>query len=371
MNQKFKEKFANKKIKIGILCGGRSAEHEVSLLSAKNVVKALDPQRYEVTIIGISKTGQWKLLQPGFWLENDADPKLVKFGKVIDNLNLLPGEQNNQLSLQKNSEPISKLDVVFPVLHGPNGEDGTVQGLLKLMNIPFVGPGVLGSAVGMDKDVMKRLLRDAKIPVANFVSFLKSEIDEIDYDQITSRLGTTVFVKPANLGSSVGISKATNSDEFNSAIDLAFKYDTKILIEEAIKGREIECSVLGNENPIASIPGEIIPKSGFYSFDAKYIDAEGAALEAPAKLSAEMVAKVQRIAIKAFKVLCCEGLSRVDLFLKEDGELLINEINTIPGFTKISMYPKLWEISGIGYSELIDKLVELAIERWERDNELL
>jgi D-alanine-D-alanine ligase len=252
--------------------------------------------------------------------------------------------------------------VVFPILHGPYGEDGTVQGLLKLADVPFVGSGVLGSAVSMDKDVMKRLFRDAGIPIGKFLTYTVHNPPE-SFAAITAALGSPVFVKPANLGSSVGISKARNEDEFTAAVQEAFQYDTKIIIEEFIKGREIECGVLGNENPVASVPGEVIHTHEFYSYEAKYLDENGAALEIPAKLDSETQKHIQELAIKAFQVLCGEGLSRVDFFLKENGEIFVNEINTMPGFTKVSMYPKLWEASGIGYTELISRLIELSINK--------
>jgi D-alanine-D-alanine ligase len=265
---------------------------------------------------------------------------------------------------------LGKVDVVFPVLHGPFGEDGTVQGLLKLANLPFVGAGVLGSAVGMDKDVMKRLLRDAKIPVPKFLVFERSELGRIKYAPVKRLLGLPFFVKPANLGSSVGISKVTNEREFSGALREAFRYDNKVLLEEGINGREIECSVLGNDNPIASLPGEIITSHDFYSYDAKYLDEKGAQLIVPARLPKQVVTRIQELALKAFKVLCCEGMGRVDFFLRGRSEVIVNEINTIPGFTTISMYPKMWQASGISYSRLIDRLIRLALERFQREKRL-
>jgi D-alanine-D-alanine ligase len=257
--------------------------------------------------------------------------------------------------------PFGGIDVVFPVLHGPFGEDGTVQGLLKLANLPFVGAGVLGSAVGMDKDVMKRLLRDAEIPVGKFLVFQRG--DTLSYGKIKKQLGLPLFVKPANLGSSVGISKVSKKREFRAAIDEAFRYDNKVIIEEYIDGREIECSVLGNDEPAASLPGEIVVRHDFYSYDAKYIDDQGARLEIPAKLSRSVIRKIRKIAVRAYKALCCEGMARVDFFVQANGRVLVNEINTSPGFTKISMYPKMWEASGLSYPRLIDRLIRLALER--------
>src|SRR3989338_3354325 len=354
----------NKKIRVGILFGGKSAEHEVSLRSAKNVYEALDKEKYKPVLIGIDKKGKW-LLEDGsrFFLER-ANAGQEERGESVA---LVPQSEGRVTNFERpgSSETI---DVVFPVLHGTFGEDGTVQGLLKLANVPFVGAGVLGSAIGMDKDVMKRILRDAGIPIAKFKAF--RENDEISFDAVSGDLGVPLFVKPANLGSSVGVAKARDEKEFRAAVRDAFTYDRKILVEEYIQGREIECSVLGNEDPVASLPGEVIPKHEFYSYEAKYIDEDGAALEIPAKLPEETIKRVQDLAVRAFKALECEGMARVDFFLKENGDLFVNEINTIPGFTSISMYPKLWEVSGISYSELVDRLIMLAIERFEQESQL-
>lgn len=358
------------KINVGILFGGKSAEHEVSVQSAKNVYEAIDKNKYQVTMIGISKKGHW-LVDHSF--EKGLVPQFVEGPKnPEDTLALVTGPGEKQFINLDGKNTLEKLDVIFPVLHGPLGEDGTVQGLLKLMNIPFVGPGVLGSAAGMDKDVMKRLLRDAKLPNANFVILHKYTAGNKNpgFQEIKDLLGLPLFVKPANMGSSVGISKVSNEGEFSQAIEEAFKYDHKLIVEEAIVGREIECAILGNDKPMASIPGEIINLQGFYSYDAKYINEKDSLLEIPAKLSSEEIAKVQEAAIKTFQVLCCEGLARVDVFLTPKGEVIVNEINTIPGFTKISMYPKLWQESGISYTDLIDQLIQLALERFKRDMEL-
>jgi len=282
----------------------------------------------------------------------------------------VPYIQTGHLVSLSKKEKIGPIDVVFPLIHGPFGEDGTIQGLLKLMEIPFIGASVLGSAVGMDKDVMKRLLRDAGILIAKFFVVENSEKDKVSFEKIESQLGLPVFVKPANLGSSVGISRVNSKSDYEKALKIAFEYDNKVIVEEQIDGREIECSVLGNDNPIASVPGEILPQDSFYSYNAKYIDANGAKLQIPAKLTQELVEKIQQCAKKVFKTLCCEGMARVDMFLKENGEIVVNEINTIPGFTKISMYPKLWKESGISYSELIDRLIDLAIDRFENERRL-
>lgn len=359
------------KIRVGILFGGQSAEHEVSLQSAKSIVDAIDRSKYEVTLIGIDKEGQWYLNDASTFLLHADNPKLITLTKSNENITLVPGgsSKNNLISLS-GSGNVGAVDVVFPVLHGPYGEDGSVQGLFKLTNIAFVGSGILGAAVSMDKDVMKRLLRGAGIPTANFMAVEKPSLDDISYDEITSSVGIPCFVKPANLGSSVGVSKVENQDQFEAALTDAFQYDNKILIEQFIKGREIECSVLGNEDPIASLPGEVIPSHEFYSYDAKYIDEKGADLRIPAELPEDVVKEVQHLATRTFKALCCEGMARVDFFVTRDNKVYVNELNSIPGFTKISMYPKLWEASGISYPELIDRLIQLALERFERDSKL-
>ena len=351
-----------KKIRVGILFGGKSAEHEVSLQSARNIIDAIDKTKYEVVPIGIDKSGQWFLneaeqLLPETNTEglSDADQNAL--------ITLMP-EGRGELVGQSASDSV---DVVFPVLHGPLGEDGTVQGFLRLADVPYVGADVLGSAVGMDKDVMKRLLRDANIPVAAWRTVHQFQLDDLDEDDVISELGLPLFVKPANLGSSVGVSKVHDKNALISALQEAFRYDKKVLIEAFVEGREIECSVLGNETPIVSIPGEILPQHEFYSYEAKYLDEKGAILHIPADLPEEAVKQMQALAIRTFQVLCCEGMARADFFLKNDSTFVVNEINTIPGFTRISMYPKLWEASGISYTELIDRLIQLGIERYERE----
>ena len=336
------------KINIGIIFGGKSAEHEVSLQSSKNVIEALDKEKYNPVLIKIEKDGKWMLCK-----------EIV----IAPQSN---GVMAELLATEKNQE--FKIDVAFPVLHGTFGEDGTVQGLFKLAGIPFVGASVLGSAVGMDKDVMKRLLREAGIPVAKFLVYTGRAC--VSFAEVVEKLSLPFFVKPANLGSSVGIHKVNNETEFAKAVADAFQYDSKIIIEENVIGREIECAVLGNQEPIASLPGEVIPSHEFYSYEAKYLDDAGAKFKIPADLPSEVIDKIQKLAIQTFKTLCCEGMGRVDFFLKENGEVLVNEINTIPGFTKISMYPKLWKASGIGYSQLLDRLIELAIERFQNEQKL-
>jgi D-alanine-D-alanine ligase len=355
-----------KKIRLGILFGGRSAEHEVSLQSAKNVISALDTKKYELVLIGIDRSGKWYLNEASHFLLNEDDPAHISLEHGKTELAMIPGASSQQIVPLDGKKEIDQLDVIFPILHGPYGEDGTVQGLLRMADVPFVGADVLGSAVSMDKDVMKRLLKEAEIPQARFQSYLDSDQKQIDKKEVQAKVGMPCFIKPANLGSSVGISKAHDEQELMLAIEKAFEFDHKIIIEEYIQGREIECSVLGNENPIASLPGEVIPTHEFYSYEAKYLDQKGASFQIPAVLADSLVKDIQDMAITTFKVLNCEGMARVDFFLKDDGTILVNELNSIPGFTKISMYPKLWEVSGISYPELLDRLVQLALERHER-----
>lgn len=362
------------KTRVAVIFGGRSAEHEVSLQSAKNVIEAIDKNKYDVVLIGIGRDGRWYLNHSSKFILNSTNPKLIALNKSNKEVALISTKTSGQLVNLSDRKGVTSVDVVFPVLHGPYGEDGTIQGLLKLANIPFVGPSVLGSAIGMDKDVMKRLLRDSGVPVANFITLDKTNLRKLNFNKIKKQLGIPLFIKPANQGSSIGDHKVSTEKEFKKAVKDAFKYDNKILIEEYIEGRQLECSVLGNENPIASLPGEIIvnkKKHEFYSYEAKYIDEKGATLVVPAKLPEKIVKDVQKMSVRVFKVLCCEGMARVDFFLRDkDKKLIVNEINTIPGFTKISMYPKLWEASGIPYTELITRLINLAIERQKRDQKL-
>ena len=362
-----------KRIRVGILCGGKSAEHEVSLQSAKSIVEAIDRNKYEVLIIGLDKEGKWRRHDPDGFLKNAENPTQIGLSPSAARLAFVPGEKEQFLLDLNTGKSLGGLDVVFPVLHGPFGEDGTIQGLLKLLDVPFVGPGVLGSAVGMDKDVAKRLFRDAGIPVADYLMVERSSAGHVDFGRAREALGLPFYVKPANLGSSVGVRRVSDGKDFQTAVDEALSYDNKIILEENIPGREIECSVLGNENPIASLPGEVIPntdKHAFYSYEAKYVDETGAHLKIPVDLPQDTIRRIQELAVKSFKVLCCEGMARADFFLKEDQEIVVNELNTIPGFTKISMYPKLWEVSGIPYGELVDRLIRLAMDRYECEKRL-
>jgi len=363
------------RIRVGVLFGGESAEHEVSIQSAKNVVEAIDRNRYDVTLIRIDRSGCWHLDDETSLSPDAANLRRTDLSSGTHHLALAPGGGGN-LIIRDGGDPLPELDVIFPVLHGPMGEDGTIQGLLRLAHIPFVGPSVLGSAIGMDKDIAKRLLRDAGVSVAPFITVLNRGLAP-SWDKVKAELGAPVFVKPANMGSSVGVSKVSSDVEYQAALDEAFSFDTKVLLEFTLQGRELECAVLGNEHPEASIPGEVAPKHEFYSYDAKYLDAAGADLTIPADVTPKTVERVQELSVRVFQILCCEGMARVDFFLTTkssntfaEGELVVNEINTIPGFTRISMYPKLWAASGIPYPDLIDRLIQLAINRWERDHTL-
>lgn len=367
---------SSKKLRVGLLFGGRSGEHEVSLMSAASVLKALDPEKYEVVPIGITREGSWRvgtaaehLLPPG--AQSPAPerllPAVLESGKPVM---ASPDPTAPQLvslnSASPAGEPARPLDVILPVLHGTFGEDGTVQGLLELAGIPYVGAGVLASATGMDKDIMKKLFRDAGLPVVPWVLVLRREWEASPAKVrklIEKEIRYPLFVKPANLGSSVGISKVHKARELAPALDLGAQYDRKILVEKAVNGREIECSVLGNERPEASVPGEIIPINEFYDYEAKYLK-EGSQAIIPARLTRAQTKHVRELALRAFQAIDCAGLARVDLLLdRKTGKIFVNEINTIPGFTPISMYPKLWEASGIPYAQLLDRLIELALER--------
>lgn len=333
-----------------VICGGQSPEHAISVRSAKNILNALDASKYNVTLIGISKEGFWTLLTP-----DQLDGEINSHGKRVT---IVPGSDE---FLQASGHSLGKFDAAFPILHGPNGEDGTMQGLLKLMNVPFVGPGVLGSAVSMDKDITKRLLADAQINVAKWRLIRRG--DEIpSYDDLKSELGSVLFVKPANMGSSVGVHRVSSSDQWDEAILDALNYDRRVLVEESVNGRELECAVRGNDHPQASGVGEV-QSGNFYSFEEKYDAASEAQVVIPAQIDDLHIPKLKETAIKAYRALDCQGMSRVDMFLTDDGKIYVNEVNTIPGFTSISMYPKLWEEADVEYSELLDQLIDFAIER--------
>lgn len=356
-----------KKTTVGLIFGGKSAEHEISLQSARNVFAALDPEKYKVILIGIDHEGHWLLQEATDFLLQSKKTHSTHINKSGLPVALFP-QCDGVLQATNGQIFRQKIDVAFPILHGPFGEDGALQGLLKLANVPFVGSSVLGSAIGMDKDATKRLLRDAGIPIPKFIAVHAVTIPS--FQAAVERLGLPLFVKPANLGSSVGVSKVKGEQDFLPAVQLALSYDRKIIIEEAVLGREIECSVLGNVDPIASLPGEIIPQHEFYSYDAKYRDEHGATLKIPANLSVPLLQRIQHRAIQTFTTLCCEGLARVDFFLTPQHQLLVNEINTLPGFTAISMVPKLWEASGIPSSALVDRLIRLSVERFHEEQNL-
>lgn len=357
------------KIKVAILFGGRSSEHEVSLRSAKNIVDVMDKNLFEPVLIGIDKSGKWYYQSESMKLSNATDAKLVALQDTSTEIIFSQNTDAHYITPSFENNPITTVDVIFPVLHGMFGEDGAVQGLAKLANLPCVGPGILGSAVGMDKDIMKRILRDANIGVAPGITIRRHQRDRYVYADIEKELGNELFIKPVNLGSSVGISYTTNEEEFVAGLDKAFEFDVKVLVESKVIGRELECAVLGNENPLTSIPGEVIPKS-WYSYESKYLDESGAKLEIPAKLTEDEVKRIQKISVDTYEVLECCGMTRVDMFMKENGELIINEVNTLPGFTSISMYPTLWEHSGIPKKDLVTKLINFAIEKHEQTNAL-
>lgn len=352
---------------LGLIFGGRSGEHEVSLQSAASIVKAVNREKFNLFLIALDKKGNWYLADEQDYLDHADDPSKISLKvKPDQQIALVPMDDGNIILKLKDGKKVASLDVVFPIIHGTFGEDGALQGLMAMLNLPCIGADILGSAVGMDKVVAKELLIRANIPVADYVV---AETDD-DLNTIVShtekKFSYPVFIKPACSGSSVGVYKAENAEELKDSVGKALRFDRRVLIEEAIRGREIECAILGNDELLASVPGEIIPRHSFYSYEAKYIDAEGAKLEMPAKISDDTAQKVRELAMLTYKTLSCSGMARVDMFLTVDGQLILNEINTLPGFTKISMYPKLMELSGIPYSQLIDRLVELALERHQQ-----
>jgi D-alanine-D-alanine ligase len=349
-----------KRLRVGILFGGRSGEHEVSLASAASVIRALDPEKYEAVPIGISKDGRWLVSAKAHKMLADV----LKTGNRV----LLPADPSAATLVPLGAgagQPSVPIDVVFPVLHGTFGEDGTVQGLLEMANMPYVGAGVLASAVGMDKDVQKRLFEQAGLPVVSFLVFRRSEWENNREDiaaDVLTQLRLPIFVKPATAGSSVGMTKVTTREQLPEAIDLAAQFGMKIIVERGVDAREIEVSVLGNDEIRASVPGEIVPHRDYYDYKAKYIE-QGTQLVIPAELTEKQVRTFQEYAVKAFRCIDGTGMARCDFFLeKRTNKIYVNELNTIPGFTSISMYPKLWEASGLSYSQLLDELINLALE---------
>lgn len=360
-----------KKLNVMVVFGGRSGEHEVSLMSAASILRAINRDKYNVIPVGITKTGIWKRcdcsideIESGAW-EDDMNLLLQQQGK--ERKTLLPMEKGGGL-LELSNQEVNTIDVIFPVLHGPFGEDGTIQGLFEMMEIPYVGAGVLASAVAMDKGMAKKLFEGAGIPQADYLLLNRKDFknkQEETIEKIEAKFNYPVFVKPANLGSSVGISKAKSREQLIEAMEEAGKYDRRIVIEEFINAREIECAVLGNDEPIASLPAEIIPSHEFYDYRDKYFDGTSQ-YAIPAALSEALLEQVRKMAISVYQLLDCTGLARVDFFVeKETDRILVNEVNTMPGFTQISMYPKMWDVTGLPYEKLIDRLIELAIERFD------
>ncbi len=363
------DKGLHMKKRVAIVFGGRSAEHEISVISAKNVSAALDQSKFELVVIGISKQGTWYQFPDTSVFQSIKSLNDSQLPPQADPVALICVKGKPQLfSLE--SKKTQALDVAFPVMHGTFGEDGCIQGLFKMVNLPFVGCGVLSSAVGMDKEAMKRMIKDAQIPSAKYEVIYSHQVPT--FESLSQSLGLPFFIKPANAGSSVGVHKIKSKADFESKLQDALLYDHKILAEEFIEGREIEVSVLGpNHAPKASVAGEVTPTHEFYSYEAKYLDENGAKLQIPALITPDELQKIQTLACRTFQVLGCDGLSRVDFFLKKSGDVLLNEINTIPGFTQISMYPKMWQASGLGYQELITQLLQFGIEKFDSENALL
>lgn len=348
------------KINAGILYGGKSVEHQVSINSAKNIYQFINRELYEPFLIGIDKKGNWFL--------NEGVSKNVSDGNPL--MLTLEGDQP---SFYTHDNISIKPDVIFPVLHGTGGEDGSIQGMLQVFNIACVGTGVLGSGISMDKIITKELLTKAGLPVIKYEFYTRDQKNEIDFDHIADKIGLPLMIKPASLGSSVGVSKISNKSQFKEALDNSFKYDNQLICEEFIEGRELECAILGNNPAKASIPGEIVVNKDeydFYTFDAKYVDPDAVKLVVPAKIENDVIEEVRDLALRSYKVMRCEDYARVDLFMRQDGKIFVNEINTIPGFTNASMFPLMWEHSGIPYQDLITELITLAIERHKKLNQV-
>lgn len=356
-----------RRLRVGVIFGGRSGEHEVSVMSARGIVRALDPARFEPVLIGIDRQGTWQLIEPKALLEGPAAGAQQVVGErtlVRAQASLAVPDARNDVGDLRGQFGV---DVFFPIVHGSLGEDGALQGLLEMAGAPYVGCGVLGSAVGMDKDVSKRLLRDAGLPVVDYIVARAGRGTEAELvGRVEAELGYPCFVKPANLGSSVGVAKVRSPSELPAALREAFRYDRKLVIERGIAAREIETAVLGLADPEVSVPGEIVPKHEFYSYEAKYLDPDGAQLLVPAPLSEAQTRDVQRLSLRVFDALELEGLARVDFFLEhETGHWFVNEVNTLPGFTEVSMYARMWQHTGLSYRDLVTRLIELGIERFE------
>ncbi|MXP56398.1 D-alanine--D-alanine ligase [Pantoea sp. Mhis] len=356
---------------IGIVFGGQSTEHEVSLQSAINILKAIDKNKYHPVLLRIDKQGEWYLNNVQHVL-NSEEPVIISISK-LDKTKINVKDSSVQYFSNDSLRSVyalSQLDIIFPIIHGKLGEDGTLQGLFRMANLPFVGSDVLGSAISMDKDFTKRLLSHAGLKVAPWCSFTSSQRININPQTLIKRFGLPLFVKPANQGSSIGISKIYDIKDFNTALDLAFTFDQKVLIEKFIKGREIECAILGNDNPQASPCGEILVNDSFYSYNYKYIEKNIAKIIIPAEINYKTSESIRKISINAFQILECCGMARIDVFLTDVGEIIVNEVNTLPGFTDISTYPKLWQVAGLSYKNLINRLIELAQEHHTKNSQL-
>lgn len=350
----------SQKLNIAILYGGRSVEHEISIRSATNVVANIDLQSFETILLGIDKKGSW-------YLNNSIDDEInsgVSVSIILD--------ASKPYLIEIESGKTLKIDVVFPVLHGTDGEDGSIQGLFKSMDLPIVGSGVLGSAISMDKIISKKILAECGIPVASYLECSRSQKDKLKFEEIVAQVGLPFMIKSAALGSSVGISMIKSDIEFDIAVEDSFKYGDKIIIEQFIVGRELECAVIGNEQPRASLPGEIIMKKDydFYTYEAKYLDADAIEIKLPAEVDQNTTDEIRRISIQAYQALRCEDFARVDLFVKEGGEVIVNEINTIPGFTNSSMFPVMWQHMGISYPELIAELIQMCLKRYQASKDM-
>lgn len=346
-----------KKICVGFVFGGKSSEHEISLLSAKNIIDSTDKNLFDIMLFGVSKEGIWNIYPIDCFLLDKNNPKKIRLSTCGIPIAFIPNKVNTMIINLSNQTTIAAPDLFFPIIHGNNGEDGSLQGFFNTLGVPFLGSNVLSSAVCMDKDFCKKLLENSGIKVTPFISITAS--DQIDYNEIVKKLGNSLFIKPSNQGSSIGISKVNNQHEFYQAIRYAFDYDKKILIETAIIGKEVECAVFGHsEDPTVSICGEVISNSNFYSYNAKYIDNISTTI-IPAQLDVAQQNKIREIAKKAYQILECKDLARIDFFVTKN-DIIVNEINTLPGFTDISMYPKLWESAGIGYTDLITLLIKLS-----------
>lgn len=353
-----------KKISLLILCGGQSAEHQISLVSTWNLLNLLDCRQFDCQLIAIDKAGNWHYQNITDFLAQEPYPETISIPNLDDPIYLVTGNQSKKFYQAKENSFLSKVDVVFPLLHGPNGEDGTMQGVLEQLQIPYVGCGVLGSSVCMDKDAAKRLMRDAGIPTSKWVAFSITEQEYISFQEVKDELGLPLFIKPSNMGSSVGISKVKTEDEFKKAVQEAFLYDSKIIIEEFVDGVEVECAVLGNEDVIVSSPGMYVHQDDFFDFDTKYLKKHEVSMQIPADfLTKKQCEELKALSKQAYHTLYCQGLSRVDTFVTKEGHYFVNEINTMPGFTQSSMYPVLLEQSGLSYNDLVKRLCILALEQ--------